>query len=131
MSSVFAKADVWDCKFPLCILPHTALASENIRHDVHRRVAEILAWSMQFAGTGFAPTVGEDGGRFGSAWRHSLAGSQLAGGWRMAYLGFKADMKARAEAHRFDRYIFVTLSVRHAWLRRRSPRRHALYRLHR
>ena len=95
---------MWDCKFPLCIIPHVAMRDDAVRFAVHKRVAEIVSWSMGHAASARGPTHSEDTTPFSSAWRHSLANMQLAGGWRLAYLGFKSDMKARAEAHRFDRY---------------------------
>ena len=79
------------------------MRSDDVILAVHRRVAQILAWSMQCAATGLGPSVGEDTLPFRSAFRHSLPGLPLAGGFRLAYLGFKADMKARKEAHMFER----------------------------
>ena len=80
------------------------MRDDSVAAHVHKRVAEIAAWSMECAATGLGPTVGEDGLPFQSAWRHRLKGQVLSGGYKLAYTGFKADMKARMQANRFDRY---------------------------
>ena len=104
LKQLFSSFQVWDVKLPLCVLPHCALRDDVIKHGVHARIAQVLGWSMECAARGIGPAVREDGLPFTSAFRHSLANRELAGGFKLAYLGFKADYKARCEAHRFDRY---------------------------
>ena len=78
---------------------------DNAQDGAHAKVASVLAWSMQASLAGVGPDEGFDGLPFREAGRASLAGQPLANGYRLAYVGFKADLKARAQAHYFfERY---------------------------
>ncbi|CAE7761614.1 unnamed protein product, partial [Symbiodinium necroappetens] len=121
MSSIHAKADVWDCKLPLCIVPHVAMRDDSVAAHVHKRVAEVLAWSMECAATGLGPKAGEDGLPFQSAFRHRLKGQVLPGGYKLAYTGFKADMKARMQANRFERYYNCDLICEACFAEKAKP----------
>lgn len=59
------------------------LRSEQVRDEVHRHVAKLMAWSMKFAAEGKFPTVGFHDEEFDrKSVRHRLAGAELAQGWR-------------------------------------------------
>ena len=97
---IWPTAQVVDTKIPCCIIPHEAM-KEPITDAVHQRVAQVLTWSLKHAGSGLGPILGEDGCPFDSATRHRLANVELASGWRLAYAGFRADLKARRFHHRY------------------------------
>ena len=122
---------VWNVKFPVCIVPHAWMNKKSVgnlgcaqcdllmvfvippkeicralhpqvKEAMHAKVAQVTTWSMRCALKGKAP----DKGPFGEALdtkRGEKAGKDLANGFHFAYVGFKADAKARRECHRFDR----------------------------
>jgi hypothetical protein len=63
---------------------------------------------MRALASGLGPAEGHDGSPLASAWRQSLKGLELVGGWRAAYVGFRSDLKARQETHRFPRWYQCT-----------------------
>ena len=108
----FITAQVLDTKIPCCIIPHEAM-KEPITDAVHQRVAQVLTWSLKHAGSGLGPILGEDGCPFDSACRHRLANVELAGGWKLAYAGFRADLKAMVAAHRFHHRYYLCNEICH------------------
>lgn len=102
MASVLSEAHVWDCKFPLCILPHDSMATDEVKKQVHTLVAKVVAWSLHHAACGRAPSCGFNGEPL-SGVRAELAGKPLASSWRMCFFGFRFDEKARKETNFFQR----------------------------
>ena len=101
MSSAFCSAHPYDQKFPIAIIPHSAMSTEATRKHAHRTVAVVVAWSMQRAASGERPTQGPFGEAMGK--RSGIEGPLLCGQWRGVYFGFRADEKARKEVHFFTR----------------------------
>ena len=73
-----------------------------MKDNIHDLVARVTIWSMRAALKGKWPSLGAFGEPLEGP-RAAKAGEQLAGGYRLAYHGFKADAKARREMHRFNR----------------------------
>lgn len=109
-----------------------AKCQSKVRKHVNEQVAELVAWSLGHAACGIAPSSGFYGERFDpTSYRAKMAGQPLAGSYkflanivhthvfllgaclqnrlstvhllRLSYLAFKADLKARKEAHYFDK----------------------------
>ena len=74
----------------------------KVKDDIHDLVAKVTIWSIRAGLNGRAPNRGAFGEPLEGA-RAARAGAELAGGFRFAYHGFKADAKARREMHRFNR----------------------------
>ena len=100
MASIFSQGQIWDVKFPLVCIPHLLL--QDVKENVHEKVADIVAWSLRCVSTGTWPTRGPFGEAM-SGFRAGLAGQVLAGGWRAAYFGYRYDSKARKESDNFQR----------------------------
>ncbi|CAL1135367.1 unnamed protein product [Cladocopium goreaui] len=47
------QAHVWDCKFPLCILPHDSMATDEVKKQVHTLVAKVVAWDLYPSSLGY------------------------------------------------------------------------------
>ena len=95
---------VWDVKFPNCIIPHACMREEALQRYAHAKVAAVLSWSMEQSLKGVGPAVDMDNDCFTSPFQLSMKGKPLASGWRLVYFGWKADLKARVQAHFFSRY---------------------------
>ena len=91
-------------KFANVIIPHAAMKDDAIMREANTAVARLLSWSMRQSLAGVGPSVDMDGEPLRNAFRLSLKGQQLAGGWRLVYFGWKSDLKARVQAHFFSRY---------------------------
>ena len=63
MSSFFSKADLWDCKFPLCIILHVAMRDDIVR-EIHKGVAEVISRSVGHATRFTWPQVATDASHF-------------------------------------------------------------------
>ncbi|CAL1140028.1 unnamed protein product [Cladocopium goreaui] len=73
---------VMDIKFPCVILGYESMKS-NVRREVHRRVCELLAWSMSYATAGVFPMTGFRNEEFDpKSFRYVMRGQPLAQGWR-------------------------------------------------
>ncbi|CAK9020809.1 30S ribosomal protein S6 [Durusdinium trenchii] len=111
----FQKAQVDMSDAPMAVgasvlLPHEVLHAfytagrTQVRDQVNETMAELVSWSLEQASRGIAPTTGFYGEEFlPTSHRAKLAGQTLAGGHKLCYFGFKADLKARKEAHHFAR----------------------------
>ena len=76
---------------------------------MNKVIASVTAWSLRHAANGVAPCQGYYGEAFcPKTPRGQLAGRQLAGGFKLCYLAFKADLKARKETQRYWRYYLRT-----------------------
>ena len=66
-------------------LPNFFLAPKpQVRDEVHKRIAEVTAWSMDFAGQGKWPHTGFRGEAFSAGTtRFKQKGTELAQGWRI------------------------------------------------
>lgn len=102
MASIFADSHVFDCKFPLCVLPHQSMATDAVRQHVHTTVAKVLSWSLRVAATGVFPTNGAFDEPL-SGPRLQEANKSIASGWKATYFGFRFDEKARKESNLFQR----------------------------
>lgn len=103
LQSVLASGDVWDTKFPICILPIECLRDDDIKSQTSEIIAQVIAWSMHYASRGLWPSTGPDGIELTGSYRLSRQGQELAGGYRGCYFGFRADGKARKETNLFQR----------------------------
>ena len=74
----------------------------QVRDACHQRVAQVIAWSLECATSGVAPSTGFLGEELIGA-RAKLANSELANGFRAAYMGCKYDAKFRKETNLFPR----------------------------
>ena len=103
IQSVFASGnDIWDSKFPICVLPLEVIRDHDVRDTVNKTIADVVAWSLRASSLGLWPCVGPNNEQL-SGLREKLQGTQLAGDFRGTYFGFRADGKARKEVHRFQR----------------------------
>ena len=102
MASIFADGHVFDCKFPLCVLPHQSMATDAVKQHVHTTVAKVLSWSLRVAATGVFPTKGAFDEPL-SGPRLQEANKSIASGWKATYFGFRFDEKARKESNLFQR----------------------------
>lgn len=110
LQSAFTSGyDVWDAKFPICFIPLQNLREETIKQKIQENIANIVGWSLRSASKGFWPSEGPAGFELEGSHRKSLAGRQLAGGYRACYFGFRADGKARKESHLFQRSYLHSL----------------------
>ena len=65
-----------------------AVAKSEVQDAVHKRVAELIAWSMTCAASGVWPSQGFEGEEFPqNTLRSKMRGSKLANGWK--FLGCK------------------------------------------
>lgn len=102
MCSVLSSEHVFDSKFPVVVLPHSSMLDERVKAHVHATVSRVLAWSLRCASSGVAPSTGVfDEPLLGE--RATLAGQQLANGWKGCFFGFRFDEKARKEVNAFTR----------------------------
>ena len=95
---------VWDVKFPNVIIPHVNMRDEEVQRYAHSKVASAMSWSMWQSLKGIGPEFDMDNDRLTSPFQLSLKGKRLAGGWKLVYFGWKADLKARVQAHFFSNY---------------------------
>ncbi|CAL1141145.1 unnamed protein product [Cladocopium goreaui] len=103
MSSVLAEGHVFDTRYPLVVLPHQCIQTDEVKSHVHDTVAKVIGWSLQAAWSGVFPEQGFMGEPL-KGHRLELKGKPLAGGkWKCVYFGFRADEKARKETNFFTR----------------------------
>ncbi|CAK9018521.1 Uncharacterized protein SCF082_LOCUS14128 [Durusdinium trenchii] len=106
-SSTFAEfgqttKDVLMKKYPIAIVAESEMQNLSVRKNMEKVVAEITAWSLRHGASGVAPMEGFYGEQFPKrSFRSRIAGKPLACGYRLCYLAFKADLKARAECNYF------------------------------
>lgn len=110
ISSIFPDGHCWDTKFPICIVPHERLGTDAIKKDVHTMVANVVAWSLRHSASGIGPSRGFQGEPLENDYRKSLAGKELAGGFKACFFGFRFDEKARKECN------FFTRSYNHSYI---------------
>ncbi|CAL1142427.1 unnamed protein product [Cladocopium goreaui] len=108
-SSIFATAgsikDVLMFRFPIAVIPERWMRTASVRDEVHKKIAELTAWSMEYAGRGTWPQTGFEGEEFHpKTTRFKRKGSELAKGWRACLFAFKADLKARHQMHKLKRW---------------------------
>ena len=71
-----SNLDPWATFFPA--------PKPQVRDEVHKRIAELTAWSMDFAGQGKWPHTGFRGEAFSAGTtRFKQKGKELAKGWRI------------------------------------------------
>lgn len=59
------------------------MLAHQVRREVHRRVCELLAWSMSYATAGVFPMTGFRNEEFDpKSFRYVMRGQPLAQGWR-------------------------------------------------
>ena len=96
--------DSWDTKFPILLVPHARLKSKAAKRRVMSRVAHFIGWMVEVLMSGFMPMKGYYGEDFDSkSARYAARGAEIADGFQGAFVGFKADRKARRESHFFAR----------------------------
>jgi hypothetical protein len=104
-SSFFGIGDVWDCKFIFASLPSRRMRLKSTKARVHTELCKIIGWQQQIWTSGVFPNVGFYGEPLVGE-RHTLRGQQMQ--WRSAFIGIRADSKARVECHRFQRWYGAT-----------------------
>ena len=74
-----------DKSYNSCLDPAKKTARKaQVRDEVHKRIAEVTAWSMDFAGQGKWPHNGFEGEAFSAGTtRFKQRGTELAKGWRI------------------------------------------------
>ena len=81
------------------------MKDEEVQRYAHSKVASAMSWSMWQSMEGIGPEFDMDNDRLTSPFQLSLKGKRrLAGGWKLVYFGWKADLKARVQAHFFSNY---------------------------
>ena len=109
ITTAYSATKVWDVKFPMVVLPHSAMHDDDVFRlhtiegkagcyfvrlfvmwhskvaaEVHRRVAELAAWSMKCALKGVFPAKGLNGEDFDpKSLRFKMKGQPLGVGWRL------------------------------------------------
>ena len=106
-SLVASSSNVLDQNF-LSVIIESELIDGELSDEVHGRVARMFAWSFNALLQGKWPHEGMDGEPLQGQHRVQMAGKDLAGGMCALCVGFQADMKARREVHRHDRWFRTT-----------------------
>ena len=102
-SSILATdAHVLDCKFPVLKIAHESIRDPVLFDKAMQKIADYVAWNFEVLGHGIGPEVGFYKEPL-HGFRSTLTGKPLMGGFTAACCGFKADLKARKEAHRLRR----------------------------
>ena len=105
MSSALASADTIESNLPLLGLMEEEMHHPTVRAAVHREVCGVIGWSMDCASRGIMPWTGYYNEEFGpTSSRFGKRGHQMAGGWRAAMVGVKADGKMRVQTHCLTRW---------------------------
>ena len=100
--SPFAEGDIWDTKLACVAIGYEQMLTKKIKVMVNRTVATVVDWSLKSCATGVFPSKGPFGEEL-VGWRKDRAGQALCGGWKAAYFGFRADMKANKEINEMTR----------------------------
>lgn len=104
VQSIFAGGHVWDCKYPLVVIPHELLRDQKVKDNAQKTIANIMAWSLKFATLGVWPSSGPNDDIVLSGDRKAKQGRPLAGGiYKACYFGYKADGKGRKDSNLFPR----------------------------
>jgi len=98
-SAVVRNCNVVDCKFPILKLPYSAIRDGDFKHKANKTMADFIAWNFEVLKRAVGPQLGFYGEPL-----HSLVGEPLMGPYSAACIGFKADLKARREAHGFTQH---------------------------
>ncbi|CAK9112062.1 unnamed protein product [Durusdinium trenchii] len=100
-ASACRKGTSIETKLVLLILREATI----IKDRSHDRVGETIGYIMRTLMTGTYPSVDHRGEPFlvGSA-EYARAGNLFAGGWSMAFSGFKSDWEARHIIHKSNRF---------------------------
>ena len=110
LQCIFASGnDVWDSKYPLCVIPVESLRDPDIQAKTQQVMAEVVAWSFDQSIKGVWPSEGPPGHKLFGVHRKNQVGRELAGGYRGCYWGFRCDGKARKECNMFQRSYMHSL----------------------
>ena len=91
------------------LVPHTRLRSKAAKRATMSRVAHFIGWMIEVMMSGRMPMKGYYGEDFDSkSARYAARGTEIADGFQGAFVGFKADRKARRESHFFTRHYGST-----------------------
>ncbi|CAK9010667.1 Uncharacterized protein SCF082_LOCUS10766, partial [Durusdinium trenchii] len=111
----FEKAEVDQSEEPTpvsvsTLLPHEVfhalheIGGDQVWEKVNEAIAQLTAWSLKHAMSGIAPSTGfYDEPLEKGSFRLEMSGKPLAGGHKLCYLAFKADLKSRHECHLFSK----------------------------
>lgn len=92
-----------------------------IKDKSHDRVGEIIGYITKVLMSGQFPHTNEDGEPFPMGSREqSRAGAHFAGGWTLAFAGFKGDWEARQVIHKSTRFYNANYICEHC-LASRDP----------
>ena len=103
--SAVVRGSPLDCKFVIAAIPVKWIPTKEIKDIVFTKMARYIGWCVGCLASGLGPVVGfykEDFDK--KEKRFQLRGQPLAGGFRVVFAGFKADLKARRESHFFSRH---------------------------
>ena len=89
---------VLDRKFPLLKIAHCAMRDPGTKRKVFEVMAKYVAWDMQILAAGVVPEKGFYDEPLSAG---DVAWSSVTAEYWGACAGFKADLKARKEAHSF------------------------------
>ena len=95
--------DVWNVKYPFCVIPHIMMRDPAVKNQVMREMAHVMGWSHEVMAAGILPRCGAAGEALLEK-RGLKAGQSMSGKYKGAFAGVKHDGKARKEVHLFRRY---------------------------
>ena len=99
------SGNVFDLKFPSHVMQTALLATKKIRREAQKRIAQYLGYCHKYALLNEGPDQPFDSESFD----RRLAGKPLMrNGWRAAFVGCKADAKARMQVNNFIHYYNTT-----------------------
>ena len=88
--------------------------AEIIKGRSHDAVGKLVGYIVDTLMTGAFPLLDHEGNKFAQGSVQSQrAGQAFAGGWSMAFAGFKGDWEARAMVHKLTRYYRTTFICEH------------------
>ncbi len=109
-SSFFAESGcIFDVKWLICCLMNSCIPTKSLQEACHDRIAEFIQWSLEAGLRGKYPETDFHGKSFReSSYSFRRRGTDLPGGWRCTFGGFKADRKASMQVHRFRHNYLAT-----------------------
>ena len=92
----------FDAKFLVCCLMNHHIPTKELQDKVHETIAAFVSWSLAVGISGKYPDTGFRGEPTKpSSCNFKRCGSDLPGGWRCTFGGFKSDRKALASVHKY------------------------------
>ena len=109
-SSTCRKGPSMSTKLVLLVFRDTVM----IKNKTHDAVGLLIAYIMDVLQTGCFPTTDFQGRQwFEGSPEARKAGTPYAGGWKMAFAGFKGDWEARVQVHKLSRHYNAKFICEH------------------